>query len=69
MKALEQLGGRAHLWEIYLAVENLRRAARVPLSNTWKATVRRELQQCGHCEPIAGERGWWRLRKRTRASR
>ena len=41
VKALENLGGKAHLSEIYKEVEKIRP---LELNNTWDRTIRRELE-------------------------
>ena len=42
--ALEEVGGVAHLDEIYQSVEAVRRNSGVPLPVSWRAIVRRELE-------------------------
>jgi hypothetical protein len=42
--AVTEIGGLGHLNQIYASVERIRRLAKEPLPNTWKAIVRRELE-------------------------
>lgn len=55
MRALKQLGGEAHVQELYSQLAGHPKTADNP---TWHATIRRELQE--HFQPIDG-RGIWSL--------
>ena len=78
LEAFRNLGGEARLSEIYDEVKKLRLANSASLSRTWKATVRREIEQnSSDSEAFVGNRGdlfyapkgkgrgVWALRKRS----
>ena len=58
--ALERLGGGARLFELYETVRDGREALGLPLTRTFKATVRRTLQQSPRFErhPADGPGAW-----------
>lgn len=58
--ALERFGqGRVHLDSIYAETKKVREKNGLPLSATWKATVRRTLQQSKRAHGLG--KGWWQL--------
>lgn len=63
LRALKTLGGPVHLEALNAEVERLRRSAGLPFSATWRATVRRVLQQTGGSVQDRKHSGIWRLGK------
>ena len=57
-EALTRLDAIAPLAEIYALIEG---HAKTTTNPTWRATVRRTLQQYATFQPVEGERGVWRL--------
>jgi len=61
--ALRKLDGEAHLSDLNPVVQARREEIGIPLSQTWKATVRRVLQQAPETEQLNPGSGGWRLKQ------
>jgi hypothetical protein len=61
-KALQQLGGRAHLRDIYAKVALFRRYSHRQLTPHWKAAIRETLQRkCSDSERFDGRDNWFEM--------
>lgn len=65
VQAVTQADGIPHLKWIYEKVAFLRKEAGLPLSATWRNTIRRTLQQSKAIRPVPGKPGYWGLADRV----
>ena len=65
LESLRRLGGEAHLSALTAKVEEVRREKGLPFSITWKATIRRVVQQSSAITQEVKRSGIWRLKDRA----